>query len=515
MFKNLSRNKLFHILCMIMFILTPLLSAIVFCAVDGKTIADIYIPLGGWSDEITYYKQIEGMVSYGIPKGYFGYDQSKAVYGPFGYWGILPLIPYAIWGVLFGWTYSSLIYANIFYCVIAFAFIYFFLRPNKKWCLSFAAFWCCFQFLIRHILSGAIEAFMIQLLVFVFVIGECLLSEKVRAKMNLTPLKDTVLIVICTGIVFFMTVIRPYYAVFYLIPFWVVIQKKKIKGIITVPLVALLSMICFVLYKEYFCAAYFDDVIRIEDMLSGGIMGIFTMLFNNTLQIFKYVWYALRYYDVTGWYYSYLFVEWAIMFLACLYNAFRKKVLPKMYIVALVGEILIVISIMLLFTMVVGGRHILTLIVANAVILITETHIGIGGILALVGILCTLLSGKNEPLPYADDEYVAWMETLEEVFAEHMVVTDELSYDNVIGMPVRDKSREDGTTDTVTYYGYLYAVPAGIGVSLDYDYVYEDPENVKAKYVLAHPDGMIRLKLEEMGMKCVVEMDELVLYMRE
>ena len=112
--------------------MVPLLSAILFCFRDGKLISDIYIPLGGWSDEITYYKQIEGILAYGMPRGYFGYNQSRALYGSLGVWGLLPLIPYVIFGFFFGWNYCSPIYANILFSMLAFLVIYIFLRPDKK-----------------------------------------------------------------------------------------------------------------------------------------------------------------------------------------------------------------------------------------------------------------------------------------------------------------------------------------------------------------------------------------------
>lgn len=512
--EKISWKKVISFLGVILFLLTPLLAGCLLCAKDGKTLADIYIPLGGWSDEITYYKQIESILSHGIPRGYFGYNQSQALYGPFGYWGFLPLIPYVIWGVFFGWTYTSPIYANIFFCVLAFAFIYFVLKPNKMWCFSFSVFWIFFQFFNRHVLSGAIEASLTLQLVIVVVLGECLLSDKIGARMKLSRRKENLLIVVCTTIIFFMTVLRPYYAVFYLIPFWAVIKSKQKAGIITVPLTALFSLILFVLYKKYTCAAYFDDVIHMDEMLAGGVAGFFTKIASDIVELCKYIWYGFRYEDVPGWYYLFWFVELGIMLFVCIFRWVKKKSVPRMYVVTLIGNTLILVSIMLLFTLVVGGRHILPLIIVNAILLLTETHISIGGVLGFIGILCTLLAGNNEPLPYADKEYVVWMEHLQEVFAEHMEVTDTLSYDNVVGTPVSGYSREDVSKEAVTYYGYLYAVPAGLGVSIDFWEMYEEPENIKAKYIIVHPDSSIRDRLEEKGMKAVLEMEELVLYVR-
>lgn len=508
-------KKIINTIFTLLFILTPLIAGILLCAVDGKTLSDIYIPLGGWSDEITYYKQIEGMLSHGIPRGYFGFDQSQAKYGPFGYWGILPLIPYVIWGFFFGWTYISPIYANICFCSLAFLFIYFLLKPQKKWCLSFSLFWISFQFLNRHVLSGASEATLILPLVIVVILGEYLLSDKVEKIINLDKKKENWFILICNIIVFFMTVVRPYYAVFYLVTFWAAIKRKKKREIFITPIVALMSIACFFLYKEYFCAAYFDDVILWEEMLADGIAGIFKEIAVDTIQILKFIWYSIRYKDVPGWYYLFLFVELGLMFIACITKAIKHKKIPSMYIVALVGNALIVLSIMLLYSLVVGGRHIIPLIVMNAVLLLMETHISIGWLLACIGISCSLLAGVREPLPYEEKEYAEWLDELEATFAEYMEVTDSLSYDNVVATIVSGSSKEDPNREAVTYYGYLYAVPAGMGVSLDNWDMYEDLDNIKAKYIIAHPDAKVRDQLDAKGMKCVLEMEELVLYIRE
>lgn len=508
-------KKILHLLSIGLFVCTPLLAGILLCAADGKTLADIYIPLGGWSDEITYYKQVESILSHGIPRGYFGYNQSRALIGPLGTWGVMPLIPYVLFGLVFGWTYTSPIFANIFFCVVAFAIIYFLLKPSGKWCVSFSFFWISFQFLNRHILSGVVEATFILQLVFVFVMGQCLLSDKIKERTRITPKKEKSLIVACTVFVFLLTISRPYFAVFFLIPFWVLIKKHKKSGMLLIPIVAIMSMVCYVLYSRYTCAPYYENSIKIDTLFVDGLWGIIIRISNGIFQIMKYMWYAIRYHDAVGWYFILLFIELGLMVVTCVNNLRKKKPIPKMYVISLIGNSLILISFILLYSLLVGGRHLLALIVVNAVLLLTETHVNIGWILGCIGILCTLLAGNNEPLPYANKEYVQWMENLEKTFAEHMEVTDILSYDNVVGSLVSGSSKEDPNKEAVPYYGYLYAVPAGMGVSIDFWEMYEEPENIKAKYIIAHPEAKVRDRLEEAGMKCVLEMDELVLYVRE
>ena len=104
------------------------------------------------------------------------------------------------------------------------------------------------------------------------------------------------------------------------------------------------------------------------------------------------------------------------------------------------------------------------------------------------------------------------MEQLQEEFAKIVTVSDQISYDNVVAMPTADTSATDLETSVCTYYGLLYAMPPGVGISLDFEDYYDQPENIKAGYILVHPNGLIRKKLEAVGMVCVYENQELVLY---
>ena len=138
---HVSKKKMIRTVFVIVFCMVPLLSAILFCLKDGRWIGDVYIPLGGWSDEITYYKQIEGILSYGMPRGFFGYNQSRALYGSLGVWGMIPLIPYVVWGGIFGWNYSSPIFANIFFCMIAFVVLFKVMHLTGKEMGALSIFW--------------------------------------------------------------------------------------------------------------------------------------------------------------------------------------------------------------------------------------------------------------------------------------------------------------------------------------------------------------------------------------
>lgn len=508
-----SADKI-ELVIIVLFVLTPLISAALFCLKDGKAINDVYLPLGGWSDEITYYKQIEGILSHGMPRGYFGYNQSRAMYGTLGVWGIIPLIPYVLWGFFFGWNYVSPIYANIFFCTAALAAIVLLLRPKKKAMILFSLFWLCNQFLNRYLLSGVVEASVTAQLLIVSTLGLCLLSDNIRSDRNgKSVLTENAALILCTLFICYLSLGRPYFEVLFLIPFWKACKDRKRTWQIILPALAVLVMIVFFINNHFFCSTYFRNLLSFEGIRNGGIPGLFSKLFRSLPEIARLIWYAIRYKGVgVGWYYLLLFIELAAMVIVCIYRKLRHKPTPPMFFITLIGNSLILLSIIEMYDLGVGARHILALIIANALLLAAETNVPVNGILATVCIFSVIQTGNADAPPYRTEEYAAYMNQLEDAFSEAVHVTDNISYENVVAMPTADISVRDPGQSVSTYYGLLFAMPAGVGISLDFQDFYDSPENIRAKYILVHPDGMIRTKLEEIGMYCVYENEELALY---
>lgn len=519
--RKLFKKENLNIIIIILFIATPLLSAILFCLKDGRTISDIYIPLGGWSDEITYYKQIEGILSHGLPRGYFGYNQSRALYGSLAVWGIIPLIPYVVWGFFFGWNYCSPIYANIFFCMFALWGLYMLLRPKKIWMGIISLFWVTNQFLNRYVLSGVIEASVIMQLILVVACGEYLLSEKIRGQQGriFSPAKDKLVLIFCTILICFLTLARPYFGVLFLIPFWKVIKEKQKTWVIGLPLLAIAVMILFFINNHYFCSVYFKNIFSLETMQSATVTDILRQVFDSFVEIARQIWYAMRYKGSgMGWYYLLLAIELLIMLCTCIYRKYRHREVPPMFIITLMGNSLILLSIIIMYDLGVGARHILSLITVNAALLIIEVSVTWGtvwgSLLSVVCVFSIIQTQGADALPYKNDTYVEYMNTLEKEFAQVVHVSDGISYDNVVAMPTADHEAQNPEISVCTYYGLMFAMPSGVGISLDFEDFYDDPANLKAGYILVHPKGKIRKTIESIGMHCIYENEEFALYSR-
>ena len=53
----------------------PLLCCMMTCALEGRTIGEVYLPASEWNDELFYFKQVEGILYNGFPQGYFGFNE--------------------------------------------------------------------------------------------------------------------------------------------------------------------------------------------------------------------------------------------------------------------------------------------------------------------------------------------------------------------------------------------------------------------------------------------------------
>lgn len=76
----------------------PLLAVAIFCLRYHQDLFSYYLPNSLWNDEVIYFKTIEGIKEFGIPQGYFGYNESHARMGTFGAWSPVIYLFDAMWG---------------------------------------------------------------------------------------------------------------------------------------------------------------------------------------------------------------------------------------------------------------------------------------------------------------------------------------------------------------------------------------------------------------------------------
>lgn len=90
------------------------------------------LPMPQWNDEGAYYELIKTWLATGQPEGYWGFNGNHAVIGTSSAWSPAILLPYALFGMMFGWNYSSAFFANtLFLCLANLGFLLL-VKPDKK-----------------------------------------------------------------------------------------------------------------------------------------------------------------------------------------------------------------------------------------------------------------------------------------------------------------------------------------------------------------------------------------------
>lgn len=100
---------------------------------------DVHITtLPVWNDEAAYYAQVKMLLQHGFSEGYWGFNGGHALVGTGGAWSVAILLPYALFGKLFCWTYTSVSVANVVYLCVANALFLWLVRAKKETCIRFA-----------------------------------------------------------------------------------------------------------------------------------------------------------------------------------------------------------------------------------------------------------------------------------------------------------------------------------------------------------------------------------------
>ncbi len=151
--------------------LLPLLCCVVYCASQGRGIGEVYLPSSVWNDELFYYKQVEGIVNYGYPQGYFGFNESHALKLSFAAWSPVLVFPWIIWGFLFGWNLMSPVICNIFLMMLCCFLFVWLVRPSWKQLGILTFLFCLYTPFVRYMLSSMPEVICFAMLIIFYALA--------------------------------------------------------------------------------------------------------------------------------------------------------------------------------------------------------------------------------------------------------------------------------------------------------------------------------------------------------
>lgn len=130
--EHCMKKKTPFILSAIFILLPVLLFGVISLVQCGRSGGGLFLPMPKWNDEAAYYELVKTWLATGMPKGYWGFEGGHAILGTGSAWSPAILLPYAIWGEMFGWGYGSVAIANVVFLCIANALVLLLCRPDKK-----------------------------------------------------------------------------------------------------------------------------------------------------------------------------------------------------------------------------------------------------------------------------------------------------------------------------------------------------------------------------------------------
>lgn len=130
MSKKKEKRKILALYALITAI--PILIAMILVGIQGLIQKSFTLPMPAWNDEAAYYSLIKTWLSNGQPVGYWGFNGGHAILGTGSGWSSAILFPYAIFGKICSWNYSSIFLANVVFLCIAHALFLYLSKLEKE-----------------------------------------------------------------------------------------------------------------------------------------------------------------------------------------------------------------------------------------------------------------------------------------------------------------------------------------------------------------------------------------------
>lgn len=505
---NFKKNSILYLQALLMGLL-PLVYAVVFCAMQGATIGQVYLPNSEWNDELFYFKQVESMLEYGYPQGYFGFNESHALKLSFAAWSPVLVWPWLVLGKLFGWTLMSPIYYNILLVMLTMAGFVLIVKPSWKQLGLLTLLFCTYTPFGRYMLCGMPEIICFCMLIIYFA---------VMVKQLESPGRATLIWLIVLAAV--MTLMRPYLILFLLYPLGVLVLEKKWKGgLLSLGILGVVAVIYWSI-NHYLSAEYFTPLFKTEwlqPFLKGqfgeGIKGILVNLYYNGSNFKNLLiegFYSGIYQGIIFAGYMAMLVLFAFQCVAELIKKKKKQAFLYGYLTFCFFAMLI--AILLMYKVMEGSRHFLTFM-AVGVFAVALMETKYYKKVVFLGALCVFLyyiQGMKIPefqVPFANQERTTRLAYWEETFEEKLVLQTENvpNYDNVVIWTLNDMVGEE---QIATEWQVLYELPTGYGVSCCYsDYIIENFDMLQSKYITVPTGGVIAQMCDASG-KLLIGADE-------
>lgn len=516
----------------ILMALLPVMCCLITCTMQGRSIGEVYLPMSEWNDELFYFKQVEGIVNYGYPQGYFGFNESHALKLSFAAWSPVLVFPWVIWGLLFGWNLLSPIICNIILLTLAMVLFVLLVRPTWKQLGLLTLLFCLYTPFVRYMLSGMPEIICFSMLIIFYSLA-----------INYCKREKTYKLVLLFAMAGVLTLMRPYMLLFLLLPVYFWIRKKKWWGVLGSGVVFGAVLGCYGLIKhylgaEYFAPLFFTDWITtfFEQGLFQGIYYFFAKLYWMGQDFLQHTVEGFRSGLASGAFFAGYLVVMAVLLWQSFadWRSYRKKkktaeaTLPAYFAaqvhlaVCFVGMLF---ALLLMYKLTEGSKHLLTFM-AVGVFMVSLMKTRFYKKAALLGVTFAYFYSYlavNHPYDYQvpfveemrQEQVVNAKATLLDVI--ELSDADVPNYDNSVIWVLYDNVPDENgkAVQKSTKWQLLYALPSGFGISCcQGEYVAENLESLQSRYIATIAGGEIDTRCQEMGYRQLHRDHEVVFYER-
>lgn len=546
--------------------LLPFLCCVVTAAAQGQSIVEVYLPSSEWNDELFYYKQVENIVNFGFPQGYFGFNESHGLVLSFAAWSPVLVLPWILWGLVFGWNFMAPVVCNILLMTAAVFLFMLLVRPTWKQMGIFTLLFCLYTPFVRYMLSGMPEIICISHLIVFYGLAVSYGREERTGKL--------VWMFVLSGL---LTLMRPYMLLFLLLPDFFLLRSMGRKGklwagVLGVSGVTGVVLLCYALIKHYLGAEYFHPLFFTDwitmfftDGLGAGVHNFFGTLYWKGKDFCAHLVQGLRTGLASGAFFAGYLVTLAVLLWqsAADYRRWRKtrvkggsalsaegrgmlnpnseqgrdrnavwngeqtEARPGMRPVGaqLVAEahlafsfIGMLFALLLMYKLTEGSKHLLTFMAVGVfVISLMDTRFFKKAM--LVGFCFAYLYSYKavDPydyqVPYVTAGRLAQVEDWRGRFRNSLVLSRENTpnYDNSVIWVFNEQSKAGETMK----WQLLYALPEGFGISCcQKDFVLEHMDELQSRYLVAQSGAAVDEKCAAAGWRELQRDEDMVLYER-
>ncbi|MCR5753622.1 MAG: hypothetical protein K6G30_02250 [Acetatifactor sp.] len=510
-------NRYLTMLKAVLMAALPVVCVLVYCGTQGRHLSEVYLPGSEWNDELFYYKQVEGIVHFGFPQGYFGFNESHALKLSFAAWSPVLVFPWIIWGLLFGWNLMSPIICNIVFLSLTMFFFVWLTKPAWKQLGVLTLLFSFFTLFIRFMLSAMPEIICFGMLILFYGVAVNYLERERGWKLG-----------ILFGMASVMTLMRPYLLLCLLLPMFLWIRSSKWKGVAGSLGIFALTLTAYALIKHYLGAEYFAPLFFTDwfttfftDGIGAGVHHFFGTLYYMGTDFFRHIRLGVLTGLASGAYFFVFLTAGAILILQGWKDLRRGKKNSAVIELHLgLCYVAMLFAILLMYKLTEGSKHLLTFVAAGIFIVsLMETKTYKKAVL-LAALFAYFFSYKASGnfydfgVPFAENDRMAQVNEWQALYDGMMELSEDVppNFENVVIWVLHDTVEGK---NVYMKWQVLYGLPRGFGISCCMpEYVAENMDTLQSRYIATVSGGSIDKLCEDAGYRLWYRDGDVALYER-